>query len=63
MKLILIFNKIIDIVKRRVWLEVTVAETWIFDLESKYVQEDRMSKVDCERQALDLASSHKNSRW
>ena len=50
-------------VRKRVWLEVTITETWIFDLESKYVQEDRMSEVDCERQALNRVSLHKNFRW
>ena len=33
-------------VRKRAWLEVTVAETWIFDLESKYVQDDRMTEVE-----------------
>ena len=32
-------------VRGRAWLGVTVAETWIFDLESKYVQGGRMSEV------------------
>ena len=50
-------------VRRRAWLGVTVAETWIFDLGSKYVQGGRMPEVGCGRQALDRASPHKDSRW
>ena len=50
-------------VRERVWLEVIITETCIFDLESKYVQKDRMSKVDCERQTLNRASFQKNFRW
>ena len=33
-------------VRERAWLGVTVAETWIFDLGSKYVHEDRMPEVE-----------------
>ena len=40
-----------------------VTKTRIFDLESKYVQENRMSEVDCERQVLNHVNSHMNSRW
>ena len=50
-------------VKERVWLEVTITETWIFDLKSKYVHEDR--KVWSKRCASsrDHVSSHMNFRW
>ena len=35
----------------------------MFDLENKYVHENRMSKIDCERQTLNHVNSHKNFRW
>ena len=33
-------------VRRRVWLKVTITKTWTFDLKSKYVHENRTSKVE-----------------